>query len=213
MDPEIVRDGKLILMKIGPLGYASNNAYILADATTNDAVVIDAPEGSDQVVPHLKGLNVNGVIVTHRHRDHWAGIDVLLEGVQAPVLTHEADREPYTQYVNATLEDGDEIEVGGLKLRILHTPGPYARQLLHPQRRAPALRRYPVPRRPRPHPQQRRLAAGDRFDYVAALRPAGQRARLSRTRRITRRSRCRAANTPCSPRSSTTPTSAATSSG
>jgi glyoxylase-like metal-dependent hydrolase (beta-lactamase superfamily II) len=123
MEPEIVRDGRLLLIKLGPLGYASNNAYILADATTNDAVVIDAPEGSEQVLPHLKGVSVNGVIVTHRHRDHWAGIDALLAGVQVPVLTHEADREPYAQYVNATLEDGDEIEVGGLKLRVLHTPG------------------------------------------------------------------------------------------
>ena len=123
MEPEIVRDGRLILVKIGPLGFASNNAYILADAETNDAVIIDAPEGSEQVLPHLTGFDVNGVIVTHRHRDHWAGIEQLLAGVQAPVLTHEADREPYAQYVNTTLQDGDELEMGGLKLRVLHTPG------------------------------------------------------------------------------------------
>lgn len=118
-----LRDGRLQLIKIGPLGFNSNNVYILADTSTNDAIVIDAPEGSEQVVEEAKPFNVQQIIVTHRHRDHWAGIDVLKAGIDVPVLSHEADREPYAQYISSTLGHGDEVTVGGLKLQIIHTPG------------------------------------------------------------------------------------------
>jgi hydroxyacylglutathione hydrolase len=118
-----LRDGRLQLIKIGPLGFNSNNVYIIADTTTNDAIVIDAPEGSEDVVAEAKPFNVNRIIVTHRHRDHWAGIDALKAGIDVPVLCHEEDREPYAQYVNGTLAHDDEVTVGGITLKIIHTPG------------------------------------------------------------------------------------------
>src|SRR5688572_8917317 len=118
---EVTRDGRLLLIKLGPLGPQSNNAYVIADSTTNDAIVVDAPAESELVVPETKGLNVRSIVVTHRHRDHWAGIDQLLDGIKAPVLTHEADRESYAAYVDGHLDHDDEIEVGGMKLRVIHT--------------------------------------------------------------------------------------------
>ncbi|HLF71088.1 MAG TPA: MBL fold metallo-hydrolase [Dehalococcoidia bacterium] len=123
MQEEIVRDGRLLLVKIGLLGPVANNAYVIADSETNDAVVVDAPEGCEALAPSLRGLAVRQVIVTHRHRDHWAGIDTLLDMIEAPVLCHDADREPWEKYVSGTLADGDEVTVGGLTLRIVHTPG------------------------------------------------------------------------------------------
>jgi hydroxyacylglutathione hydrolase len=123
MEIEETRDGRLLLIKLGPLGPVSNNAYIIADSETNEAIVVDAPEESEHVVAAAKGLNVRQIIVTHRHRDHWNGIEALLDGINAPVYSHEADREPYAQYITGTLAHDDEVEVGGLKLRVLHTPG------------------------------------------------------------------------------------------
>jgi glyoxylase-like metal-dependent hydrolase (beta-lactamase superfamily II) len=120
---EETRDGNLLLVKLGPLGPVSNNAYIVADTATNDAIIVDAPAESAQVVPQTRGLNVRRIIVTHRHRDHWGGIDELLAGVSVPVFTHEQDREPWAQYVNGTLDDGETVEVGGLRLDVIHTPG------------------------------------------------------------------------------------------
>jgi glyoxylase-like metal-dependent hydrolase (beta-lactamase superfamily II) len=122
-DVTSLRDGRLQLIKIGPLGFNSNNVYVIADTSTNDAIVVDAPEGSEEVIEAVKPFNVKQIIVTHRHRDHWAGIDVLKAGIDVPVLSHEADREPYAQYISGVLGQGDEVEVGGLKLRVIHTPG------------------------------------------------------------------------------------------
>ena len=39
------------------------------------------------------------------------------------MLCHEADREPHAGYVKGLLADGDEVEVGSLRLSVLHTPG------------------------------------------------------------------------------------------
>ena len=123
MQIEETRDGRLLLVKIGPLGPVANNAYIIADSVTNDAVVVDAPEESEHVVAAAKAFHARRIIVTHRHRDHWNGIEGLLAGIAAPVHTHEADREPYAAYVNGTLAQDDIVEAGSLKLRVLHTPG------------------------------------------------------------------------------------------
>jgi hypothetical protein len=49
-DVTSLRDGRLQLIKIGPLGFNSNNVYVIADTTTNDAIIVDAPEGSEEVV-------------------------------------------------------------------------------------------------------------------------------------------------------------------
>ena len=119
---EETRDGRLLLVKLGPLGPVSNNAYIVADTTTNDAVIVDAPAESTQVIPQTQGLNVRRIIVTHRHRDHWGGIEELL-GLNLPVYTHEQDREPWAQYVKGTLDDGETVEVGSLRIDVIHTPG------------------------------------------------------------------------------------------
>ena len=105
---EKTRDGRLLLVKLGPLGPVSNNAYIVADTTTNNAIIVDAPAESTQVIPQTAGLNVRRIIVTHRHRDHWGGIEELLS-LNVPVYTHELDREPWAQYVTGTLADGETV--------------------------------------------------------------------------------------------------------
>src|SRR3990172_3751022 len=94
MPTEKFRDGRLLLIKLGPLGQFANNAYVVADTGTNDALIVDAPEESEQVVAAARGLNVRRIIVTHRHRDHRAGIDVLLPGIDAPPFCPQADPPP-----------------------------------------------------------------------------------------------------------------------
>lgn len=116
-----VRDGGLLLRKVGPLGPFANNTYVIADAASAEAIVVDAPQGVEAVFPALEGLNVRRIIVTHRHGDHWGGIDALRAHTRAPVCSHAEDAA--NRQVESTLGDGDEIEVGSRRVRVLFTPG------------------------------------------------------------------------------------------
>ena len=111
------------VIKAGPLGPYDNNAYVIVDAATKRSIVVDAPIGSERTVEAARGTDVQMIIVTHRHRDHWAEIDVLKERLAAPVFCHDGDRAPYAEKVFDTLGDGAEIPVGETVVRVIHTPG------------------------------------------------------------------------------------------
>jgi glyoxylase-like metal-dependent hydrolase (beta-lactamase superfamily II) len=115
------REGSLKLVKVGPLGSFANNAYVIADTTTGDAIVVDAPQESEKVFPALEGLKVRSIVITHRHGDHWGGIDALKAHTSAPILCHADDAA--NRDVQRTLAHGDEVEAVALRVRIIHTPG------------------------------------------------------------------------------------------
>lgn len=121
METHIDRD--LSVARVGPLGPFGNNAYVIADRSSKDAIVIDAPQESEKVFPALEGLNVRRIVITHRHGDHWGGLEALVSRTGAPVFCHEADREPYATRVSGTVADGEEIAIGNVKVRVIHTPG------------------------------------------------------------------------------------------
>jgi glyoxylase-like metal-dependent hydrolase (beta-lactamase superfamily II) len=111
------------VIKLGPLGPYANNAYVIVDRATKQSIVVDAPFDSARTVEAARGTDVQMIVVTHRHGDHWAEIDLLKEALGAPVWCHEGDRAPYKQHVFDTLADGAEIALGESKVRIIHTPG------------------------------------------------------------------------------------------
>ena len=111
------------VIKVGPLGPYANNAYIIVDRKTKQSIFVDAPIDSEQAIAKAKGTDVQMIIVTHRHGDHWANIDLVKKKLGAPVFCHEADRAPYKDKVFDVLGDGDEIPIGDTRVKIIHTPG------------------------------------------------------------------------------------------
>jgi glyoxylase-like metal-dependent hydrolase (beta-lactamase superfamily II) len=111
------------VIKVGPLGPFANNVYVIVDRATKQSIFVDAPYESERAIEAAQGTDVQMIIVTHRHGDHWAAIDLVKEKLGAPVFCHEADRAPYAAKVFDTLQDGAEIELGESRVRIIHTPG------------------------------------------------------------------------------------------
>ena len=111
------------VIKVGPLGPYANNAYIIADVTTKQAIFVDAPIDSAKAIERAKGYDVTRIVVTHRHGDHWAEIDKVKQQLGAPVFCHDADRAPYAAKVDGAVNDNEEIVVGDTIVRVLHTPG------------------------------------------------------------------------------------------
>lgn len=124
-----------------PLGHLEANCYVIECEETKKAAVIDPGGDPSEVISYLKekGLTLEYIIDTHAHMDHVAGNDPLRDATGAKLLIHrlEADSlngpRPHispnmgfpTKFKtpDRLLEEGDIIEVGNIKLKVLHTPG------------------------------------------------------------------------------------------
>ncbi len=120
---DVHEEGRMRLVKLGPLGPFANNAYLIQDRESADALIVDAPQDGEQLIEALDGGRVTRIVVTHRHPDHWVSIDALKSATGAPVACHEADRDPYAAKVDSAIADGEELAVGELRVRVIHTPG------------------------------------------------------------------------------------------
>lgn len=120
---ELYREGDYQIVKIGGLGPYNNNAYILSDTGVRQSLIVDMPAESQQVVAAIGEARVSGIVATHWHPDHWAGYDLVRSATGAPVFIHEAEIKVPPERIDGRLRDGQEIEVGGMRVRVLHTPG------------------------------------------------------------------------------------------
>jgi glyoxylase-like metal-dependent hydrolase (beta-lactamase superfamily II) len=103
-----------------------NNVWVVGD--DEECVVIDAPHDVDGIVAVVGQRRVKAILCTHAHDDHVRVAPALRQRVTAPILLHPDDR-PLWELTHADelwdvdLADGQEIEVAGTTLRVLHTPG------------------------------------------------------------------------------------------
>jgi hydroxyacylglutathione hydrolase len=102
-----------------------SNTYLVAAQTGGDAFMVDA---GGPVAPLIAkadehDLNVTHVLLTHHHHDHVAELDALKQRwPDAEVLIHPEERGLVDGATGDLLPD-QELEIGGLSVRTLHTPG------------------------------------------------------------------------------------------
>jgi glyoxylase-like metal-dependent hydrolase (beta-lactamase superfamily II) len=123
-----------------PVGQMANFAYLIGSLASRKALVVDPAWDVEGLLAQLDadGMQLSGALVTHYHQDHVGGeifgmqiegIAQLLERrpVQIHVNRHEA--EGLLKVTGASESDlvrqeaGAVIDVGGLRVRLLHTPG------------------------------------------------------------------------------------------
>ncbi|MFJ8559519.1 MBL fold metallo-hydrolase [Streptomyces microflavus] len=103
-----------------------NNVWIVGDDTV--AIVIDAAHDAAAIEAALGGRTLRAIVCTHAHNDHIDAAPALAEATGAPILLHPDDLELWGQThpdraPDAELTDGQELEVAGTTLKVLHTPG------------------------------------------------------------------------------------------
>jgi glyoxylase-like metal-dependent hydrolase (beta-lactamase superfamily II) len=100
-----------------------SNTYLVAAGPNTDAFLVDAGGPLDRLFAKADehGLDVTHILLTHHHGDHVAALGAALERwPQARVLAHPEERVPGT---TGDLRPDEELTVGALTVRALHTPG------------------------------------------------------------------------------------------
>ncbi len=101
------------------LGCAS---YLIGDDDAGEAVLVDPAYAVEPFVEgaEAKGLRIARVLETHTHADHVSGHGRLALEHGLPVSVHA---DAGAEYLHEPLTDGDEISVGSVTVKTLHTPG------------------------------------------------------------------------------------------
>lgn len=130
-------------IKIISGGMLPTNCYLLTDEVTGMTAVIDPGFDSAALTNAIESVpsgKVAAILLTHGHFDHILGVHKVKSLTNAPVSIHTDDRlfpeiaslnladlfstlklEPFS--ADFLLKDGDTIEVGNLKIKVIHTPG------------------------------------------------------------------------------------------
>ena len=101
------------------LGCAS---YLIGDEESGEAVLVDPVFAVSELLEEAEraGLRITRVLETHTHADHVSGHGRLALDRGIPIAIHAAAG---ADYPHEQLADGDEVAVGAVSIRTLHTPG------------------------------------------------------------------------------------------
>jgi glyoxylase-like metal-dependent hydrolase (beta-lactamase superfamily II) len=103
-----------------------NNIWLVGD--DHEVIVIDAAHDAAPIVEAIGDRVVRAILCTHGHNDHINAADALSRATHgAPVLLHPADEMLWDiVYPDRTpddaVEEGDELDVAGVRLHVVHTP-------------------------------------------------------------------------------------------
>jgi len=100
-----------------------NFAYLIADASSGEAALVDPAGRTDAIVDHALGLNLEVIYVinTHGHHDHAGGNPIVQRRTNARVVRFDAQGRRSETVIG--VRDGEELPLGDLTLRFIHTPG------------------------------------------------------------------------------------------
>ena len=122
------------------VGEMANLIYLVGSRSTREALVVDPAWAVDALLDKAEedGIEVTGALATHYHQDHVGGA---LFGMEIEGISHLLARKPVPIHVNhheaeglkevtgasetdlRRVEGGDVLELGEIRVRLLHTPG------------------------------------------------------------------------------------------
>lgn len=130
-----------MILKALAVGPIMANCYIIGCEETRNAAVIDPGDEADRILTTLSEdkLTVRYILNTHGHFDH-VGANRRLKEVTGAALAIHPDDVPMLDTLNMAaasfgmtvdnspppdllINDGDTINIGNIKLKVIHTPG------------------------------------------------------------------------------------------
>ena len=118
--PAHFEDARLRIDKL-VVGPYENNAFVVRDKGTGEAVLIDAANEHDLLIPLAQAAGVRRVLTTHGHWDHIQAVEAARDaGLDVGIGAPDSEMLPSYDFI---VDDGDVLSVGGLRLHAVHTPG------------------------------------------------------------------------------------------
>jgi hydroxyacylglutathione hydrolase len=130
-----------VILETLTVGPFQENCYVIGDEVTLEGAVVDPGEEAVRIALAVEqsNLEIGRILITHAHIDHVGAVAALADEYACPVLMH-AEAEPMLELlptqammmglrfgkvpsVDHYIEDGQVLEVGGLKLEARYTPG------------------------------------------------------------------------------------------
>lgn len=122
------------------IGMVSTNCYLGINETTKECFIVDPGSFEPEIVKHIQQqeYQVRAVLLTHGHFDHIMGLDGFLKEFPVPVYAHEEEKvllenaaynasamygKGYTFTKAMYVQDGQLLEIAGMKIRVIYTPG------------------------------------------------------------------------------------------
>jgi hydroxyacylglutathione hydrolase len=128
----------LEMLTVGPF---QENCYVMGDEESGEGAIVDPGDEATRISLAVEQthLEISQILITHAHIDHVGAVAALVDEYSCPVLMH-AEAEPMLEQlptqalmmglrfgkvpaVDHRIEDEEVVEVGGLKLASLYTPG------------------------------------------------------------------------------------------
>lgn len=113
------------------LGDYGTNCYILWNEGNANCLVIDPGYEPETVLDTVEslGLGIEAVLLTHGHFDHVGGVRQIAADTGCRVFLNPADTSMPPMmtagqlYYTDTYQGGEELELAGLKVSVMSTPG------------------------------------------------------------------------------------------
>ena len=124
------------------VGLFQENCYIIGSKRTGEAICFDPGDEVDEIRALAREMKVTitKIACSHAHLDHIMAVRALKEETGAPFLLHQDDLELARRMPESALSmlgrrelpapdpdhfmaDGDDVEIPGISLKVIHTPG------------------------------------------------------------------------------------------
>lgn len=123
------------------LGEIGTNCYVIVNEAVKRCVIVDPADQPESIGTMIDkcGSKPSAALLTHGHYDHMTAAEAIKDKYDINIYAgeHEKDvllqpdknlsgimgRHPVSLEADQWLSDGDELELAGIKIKVLHTPG------------------------------------------------------------------------------------------
>jgi Zn-dependent hydrolases, including glyoxylases len=131
---------KNIILENVAVGMIATNCMLIINKTTKEAIIVDPGDSADEIAQAVTKADSRpvAILLTHGHFDHTWAVDDIRTLYDIPAYAYEDEAElladsvlnhsakygrAYTVKPEYLLTDGEELNLAGMHIIVMHTPG------------------------------------------------------------------------------------------